>query len=158
MSSSSLSDLSGEPDLERDAASTPEDVLVASRGGSWMGDFLAFEGIVVVFFESRTVSELFWTESAMTARAANAAAPGSMVVEEAMADRGFELGRNFGRETDICGEVFTTFPLSRTSGGRWTSFRGFLPPPGVVFRARGRSILVVGSIDRRFCIVRVEFT
>jgi hypothetical protein len=47
----------------------------------------------------------------MTARAANAAAAGLMV-EVAMADRGFELGRNFGGETGICGEVLSSLPFS----------------------------------------------
>jgi hypothetical protein len=49
--------------------------------------------------------------SAMKARAANAAAAG-LVVEVAIADRGFER-RNFGEET-ICGEILASslFPFS----------------------------------------------
>ena len=73
-----------------------------------MGDFPAFKKIIVRFFESRIISELFSTESAITTRAANAGALGSMVVEEAMSDRGLELGRNFGQEAGICGEVLSS--------------------------------------------------
>jgi hypothetical protein len=54
-----------------------------------MGDHLG-----VVCFKSREVSVLLSTESAMTA---NAAAAGLME-KLAMAERGFELGRNFGGE------------------------------------------------------------
>jgi hypothetical protein len=104
--------LSGEAVLERDSggiASTP-DVLVANRGGSCKGDFLAVDG-EIIFFKSSAVSVLFSTESAMTASAANAAAAGLMA-EVAMADNGFELGRNFGGETGICGEALSSLPFS----------------------------------------------
>ena len=59
------------------------------------GDFLVDNGGVVVFFKSRVVSVWFSTESAITARAVNAAAA-ELIVEIAMVDRDFELGRNFG--------------------------------------------------------------
>ena len=64
--------------LERDAAgvaSTPDDVLVANIGGSCTGE-VNNEEIIVACFESREISVLFSTESAMTARAAKADAAG----------------------------------------------------------------------------------
>jgi hypothetical protein len=102
--------LSGETVLERDAAgvaSTTEEEPVAGREGSLTGDFLVDNGGMVVFFKSGVISVLFSTESAITARAANADAAG-LIVEVAMADRGFELGRNLGGETGICGDVLTS--------------------------------------------------
>ena len=101
--SSSSPELSGETVLERDTiASTTEEVLVAGRECSCTGDFLVLDD-EEIFFKSRVVS-VFSTESAITARAANAATAGLMV-EVAMADRGFELRRNFEGETGICGDV-----------------------------------------------------
>jgi hypothetical protein len=43
----------------------------------------------------------------MTARAANAAAAGS-TEDVAIADSGFELGRNFGRATETCWDILTS--------------------------------------------------
>ena len=48
----------GEAVLERDAASTPEYVLVASKGDSWMGAFLVFEEIVVTADKLKHAQEL----------------------------------------------------------------------------------------------------
>ena len=94
-------------------ASAAEEVLVAGREGSWTGDFLV-DNEMVVFFKSRVVSMLFSTESAITARAANAAAAG-LIVEVAMADRGFEPGRNFEGETVICGDALTSSSFTFSS-------------------------------------------
>jgi len=77
-------ELSGEAVLEGDkagVASTPDEILVANGGGSCtIGDFLVIHGVEIkaVFFDSK-VSTLFSTKSAMTARAAKAAAAGLMV-------------------------------------------------------------------------------
>jgi len=105
---SSSPELSGETVLEHDAvgvaASTTEEVPVAGREGSLTGDFLVDNGGIIVFFKSRVVSVLFSTELAIMARAANAAAAG-LIVEVAMADRGFEL---VGGETGIFGDVLTS--------------------------------------------------
>ena len=101
MSSSSLSELSGEAVLERDAAGVASTPLVAKKGSSCTGDFLAVDD-EIMFFKPKAVAELFSTESAITASAANAVAAGLMV-EVAMADNGLELGRNFGGETGIRG-------------------------------------------------------
>jgi hypothetical protein len=49
----------------------------------------------------------------MTA-SANAAAAGLMA-EIMMVDNGFELGRNFGREIGICGEVLSSLPFGFSS-------------------------------------------
>jgi hypothetical protein len=62
-------------------------------------DFLEVGGVGC--FKSREVSVLLSTESVMTVSAANEAA----AEEVAMADRGFELDKNFGGEAGICGEV-----------------------------------------------------
>jgi hypothetical protein len=115
--SSSSPELSGEMVLEIDAAgvaSAAEEALVAGREGSRTGDFLVNEEEMVVFFKSRVVAMLFSTESAITARAANAAAAG-LIVEVAMADRGSELRRIFGGETGICGDVLTSLPFTFSS-------------------------------------------
>ena len=68
-----------------------------------MGNFLAIvgEGIIVTPLKLR-VSPLFSTESVIMARAPKAAAA-VLMVEVAMADRGLELGRNFGGKMRILG-------------------------------------------------------
>jgi len=89
-------------------ASTPDEVLVANGRGSCTGDFLAIDGVEIkaVSFKSK-VSALFSTESAMTAKAAKAAAAGLMV-EVGMAERALVLGRNFGGEAEIMGDILTS--------------------------------------------------